>query len=95
VPVYVWTAPGLDVKGGLSHILLRTVPGCFHPAQEALVSDRASVLLAADVAVAGARGKARSSPGCPDILRFPPGAVHAEPQARGLTYGARETAVAQ
>ena len=63
LPVYVWTAPGPYVRGGLSHILLPVVPGRFHPAQEALVSDRASVLLAADVAVAGARGKARSSPG--------------------------------
>ena len=63
VPVYVWTAPGPDVSGGLPHILLPVVPGCFHSTEGALVSDRASVLLAADVAVTGTRGKARSSPG--------------------------------
>src|ERR1700688_4234390 len=63
VPVYVWTAPGPYVSGGLFHILLTVVPGRFHSAQETLVSDRASVLLAAGAAVASARREARSSPG--------------------------------
>ncbi len=38
VSVYVWTAPGPYVSGGLFHILLRVVPGRFHPEQKALVS---------------------------------------------------------
>jgi hypothetical protein len=53
--------------------LLRAVRGCFHPKQKALVSDRAFPLLAAEVAVAGARGKVRSVLGDPRLSRFLPG----------------------
>ena len=93
--VYVWTAPGPHVSGGLAHILLTVVPGCFHPAQRSLVSDRASVLFAADVA-----GRWRTREGeikswvTPGSQVPRPGAGHAEPQASGPTHGARETAVA-
>jgi len=73
VPVYVWTAPGPHLRGGLAHILLPVVWGCFHPEQKALVADRAFPLLAAEVAVAGARGKARSVLGDPKLSRFLPG----------------------
>ncbi len=61
MPVYVWTAPGPHVRGGLFHILLTVVPGCFHPEQKALVNDARSTFLAAEVAVSGARGKAIES----------------------------------
>jgi hypothetical protein len=30
-PVYVWTAPGPDVRGGLSYILLSVTSGCSGP----------------------------------------------------------------
>ncbi len=53
--------------------MLRTVPACFHPEQKALVADRAFPLLAAEVAVAGARGKARSALSDPRLSRFLPG----------------------
>ena len=54
-----------------------------------------STLLAAEVAVTGARGKARSSPGRPHVLLFLPGDSRAEPQASGRTYVPGETAVTQ
>ena len=93
--MYVWTAPGPDVKGVLALHLASGGSGCFHSAQGALVSDRASVLFAADVA-----GRWRTREGeikswvTPGSQVPRPGAGHAEPQASGPTHGARETAVA-
>lgn len=73
--------------------MLPVVSACFHPAQEALVSDRSSVLLAAEMAAAGARGRRDRVLGDPMFLRVSLGAGGAEPQASGLTCDADETAV--
>ena len=51
LPVYVWTAPGPDVKGVLAHILLRGPDGHLHLMQKALANGRAFLLLAAILTV--------------------------------------------
>ena len=93
--VYVWTAPGPYVSGGLPHILLQVVSGCFHPEQKAPVSDRDPTLLAAEVAVAGAHGKARSSSGYPRSSRFRRVSTVLSRRPAGLTYVLGEVTVAQ
>jgi hypothetical protein len=96
VSVYVWTALGPEVRGGLSYILLPVVPGCFHPEQKSWLAVAHSALLAAEVAVTGAYGKARSSPGLiPSSLGSCRGAERAEPQVSGQTYVPREVTLAQ
>jgi len=62
MPVYVWTAPGPDVKGGLAHILLRVFRAAFIQSKRRWWVTANSTLLAAEVAVIGACGKAGWSP---------------------------------
>ena len=96
VPVYAWTAPGPDIKGGLAHILLRTVPGRFHQEQKALVSDRA---FHPPRRGGGGLWRMREggieswvTPGSPGSFR---GAGCAASQASGQKYVPREVTVAQ
>ena len=57
LPVYVWTAPGPDVKGVLAHILLRGPDGHLHLMQKALANGRAFLLFAAVLTVTQTRRK--------------------------------------
>jgi hypothetical protein len=73
VPVYVWTAPGPDVRGGLAYILSGGSGPAFIQSKRRWLVTAHSTFLAAEVAVAGARGKARSVLGDPKLSRFLPG----------------------
>jgi hypothetical protein len=57
MPVYVWTAPGPDVRGGLSHILLRGPGGHLHLMHKALANGRLFFLLVAVLTVTRTRRK--------------------------------------
>ena len=82
MPVYVWTAPGPDVRGGLSHILLRGPDGHLHLMQKALANGRAFLLLAAVLTVTQTRRKRNWSPCSRQELHLDAGvAGHTEPQA--------------
>jgi hypothetical protein len=62
MPVYVWTAPGPDVRGGLSHILLRGPDGYLHLMKKALANGHTFLLLAAVLTVTQTRRKRNWSP---------------------------------
>ena len=84
--VYVGTAPGPDVSGGLSHILLRPVQGCFHPEQKTLVNDAHSALVASEMAPRHTREDG-IEPWPTQALHVPVGdAGYTELQSSGMTH---------